>query len=112
MVPAGPPARGPPRRRTPPRRPPRPLPARTASPPPAPATTAPHDPDPSSGSLCHCQPPRFNSLNPPSIHDLILYHSPSAWSSSRSGYQEPRLVVALLLAGHQPCGEKTTTVVI
>jgi hypothetical protein len=28
------------------------------------------------------------------------------------GEQEPRLVVALLLASHQPCDEKTTTVVI
>ena len=36
----------------------------------------------------HCQLPRFNSLNPPSIHDLIPYHNPSAWSGSRSGYQE------------------------
>ena len=51
MVPAGPPARGPPRRRTPPRRPPRPSPAQNRSLPPAPATTAPHDPDLSSASL-------------------------------------------------------------
>ena len=50
---------------------------------------------------CHCQPPRFNSLNPPSIHDLIPYYSPSAWSGSRSGYQEPRLLVALFPAGQQ-----------
>ena len=33
---------------------------------------------------CHCQPPLLSSLNPPSIHDLIPYHSPSAWSGSRS----------------------------